>query len=69
MIVYKGFNEKVQATCGKGTFQYEVGKTYREEKARQDLQDSMQQSISWTACSGTRSTERTDSSSAKPEEA
>lgn len=34
MIVYKGFNEKLQATCGKGTFQYEVGKTYREEKSK-----------------------------------
>ena len=34
MIVYKGFNEKLQATCGKGTFQYEVGKTYKEEKSK-----------------------------------
>lgn len=25
MIVYKGFNKKLQATCGKGIFQYEEG--------------------------------------------
>lgn len=34
MIVYKGFNEELQATCGKGTFQYEVGKTYKEERSK-----------------------------------
>lgn len=34
MIVYKGFNENLQATCGKGIFQYEQGKTYTEEKSK-----------------------------------
>lgn len=34
MIVYKGFNEKLQATHGNGTFQYEPGKTYTEEKSK-----------------------------------
>lgn len=36
MIVYKGFNEKLQATCGKGTFQYEVGKTYKKKNGVND---------------------------------
>lgn len=34
MRVYKGFNKKLQATYGKGTFQYEEGKTYREERSK-----------------------------------
>ena len=34
MIAYKGFNKNLQCTLGKGTFQYEIGKTYTEEKAR-----------------------------------
>ena len=34
MRVYKGFNKKIQAKHGKGTFQYEKGKTYREEKSK-----------------------------------
>lgn len=34
MRVYKGFNEKIQAKHGKGTFQYEKGKTYKEEKSK-----------------------------------
>lgn len=32
MIAYKAFNSRLQATMGKGTFQFEPGKTY-EEKA------------------------------------
>lgn len=34
MRVYKGFNQRLQATCGNGTFQYEEGKTYKEEKSK-----------------------------------
>ena len=34
MRVYKGFNKKIQAKYGKGTFQYEKGKTYKEEKSK-----------------------------------
>lgn len=34
MIAYKGFNGDLTCTMGKGTFQYEVGKTYKEEKAK-----------------------------------
>ena len=34
MIAYKGFNSNLACTLGKGTFHYEVGKTYREEKAQ-----------------------------------
>ena len=34
MRVYKGFNKKIQAKHGKGTFQYEKGKTYKEEKSK-----------------------------------
>jgi hypothetical protein len=34
MIAYKGFNKDLACTRGRGTFQYEVGKTYREDKAQ-----------------------------------
>ena len=34
MRVYKGLNKKNQAKHGKGTFQYEKGKTYKEEKSK-----------------------------------
>lgn len=34
MIAYKGFNSNLACTMGKGKFHYEVGKTYREEKAQ-----------------------------------
>lgn len=34
MIAYKGFNKDLVCTMGKGEFQYEVGKTYREEEAK-----------------------------------
>lgn len=34
MIAYKGFNQSLACTRGKGTFQYEVGKTYKEESAK-----------------------------------
>lgn len=34
MIAYKAFNSKLQATMGKGTFQYETGKTYREGECK-----------------------------------
>lgn len=34
MIAYKGFNKNLACTMGKGTFQYEVGKTYEEEEAK-----------------------------------
>ena len=34
MIAYKGFNKDLVCTMGKGKFQYEVGKTYREDEAR-----------------------------------
>ena len=34
MRVYKGFNKKIQAKHGKGTFRYEKGKTYKEEKSK-----------------------------------
>lgn len=30
MLAYKGFNSRLQATMGKGTFQFEPGKTYEE---------------------------------------
>ena len=33
MIAYKGFNNKLICTMGKGQFQYEVGKIYKENKA------------------------------------
>ena len=34
MIAYKGFNKDLKCTMGKGIFQYEVGKTYKENKAQ-----------------------------------
>lgn len=34
MIAYKGFNQDLVCTMGKGRFQYEVGKTYKEDKAQ-----------------------------------
>lgn len=34
MIAYKGFNKDLVCTMGKGKFQYEVGKTYIEDKAQ-----------------------------------
>lgn len=34
MIAYKGFNKDLACTLGKGTFQYEVGKTYIEDNAK-----------------------------------
>lgn len=34
MIAYKGFNKDLTCTMGKGTFQYEIGKTYKEESAK-----------------------------------
>lgn len=33
MIAYKGFNENLVCTMGKGSFQYEVKKTYKEDHA------------------------------------
>ncbi|MBD5549502.1 MAG: hypothetical protein HDQ97_19340 [Lachnospiraceae bacterium] len=34
MIAYKAFNEKLQATMGKGVFQFEPGKTYEESECK-----------------------------------
>lgn len=34
MIAYKGFNKDLVCTLGKGNFQYEVGKTYKEDSAK-----------------------------------
>ncbi len=34
MIAYKGFNSKLQATMGKGTFQFEPGGTYEEKECK-----------------------------------
>lgn len=34
MIAYKGFNQDLTCTMGKGRFQYEVGKTYKEDSAK-----------------------------------
>lgn len=34
MRTYKGFTEDLKATCGNGIFQYEPGKTYKEEKSK-----------------------------------
>lgn len=34
MKAYKGFNKELACTRGKGTYQYEVGKTYEEDSAR-----------------------------------
>ena len=45
MRVYKGFNKKIQAKHGKGTFQYEKGKTYKEEKSKTMMQLSSQQTV------------------------
>lgn len=33
MIAYKGFNQNFTCTMGRGTYRYEVGKTYREDAA------------------------------------
>ena len=33
MIAYKGFNEDLTCTMGKGVFRYEIGKNYKEETA------------------------------------
>lgn len=34
MIAYKGFNKDLVCVRGKGTYQYEVGKTYKEDSAQ-----------------------------------
>ena len=34
MRTFKGFNNNLQATCGKGTFQYQPGVLYQEEKSK-----------------------------------
>lgn len=34
MIAYKGFNKDLACTMGHGTFQYQIGKTYKEDKAQ-----------------------------------
>lgn len=34
MIAYKGFNKDLVCTMGKGSYQYEVGKTYKEDSAQ-----------------------------------
>ena len=34
MIAYKGFNGDLTCTLGKGRFQYEVGRTYKENEAK-----------------------------------
>lgn len=34
MIAYKGFNKDLTCTRGKGTYQYEIGKKYVEDKAQ-----------------------------------
>ena len=34
MICYKGFNQNLCCTMGRGTMQYEVGKTYTAESAK-----------------------------------
>lgn len=34
MIAYKGFNKDLACTLGKGVFRYEVGKTYKEDRAQ-----------------------------------
>lgn len=34
MIAYKGFNKDLTCTMGKGKFQYEIGKTYKEDNAK-----------------------------------
>ncbi len=34
MLAFKGFNSRLQATMGKGTFQFEPGKTYEEKECK-----------------------------------
>lgn len=34
MLAYKGFNKEMQATLGKGTFQFEPGKNYEETECK-----------------------------------
>lgn len=34
MIAYKGFNKDLACTRGRGTFQYQIGQTYKEDKAQ-----------------------------------
>lgn len=34
MIAYKGFNKDLTCTMGKGTYQYQIGQTYKEDKAQ-----------------------------------
>ncbi|MCF2705578.1 hypothetical protein I6E91_27085, partial [Enterocloster clostridioformis] len=34
MLAYKGFNADLTCTCGKGRFQYEIGKTIKESKSK-----------------------------------
>lgn len=34
MLAYKGFNQNLQCTCGKGVFTYEPGKTYIEARSK-----------------------------------
>lgn len=34
MRAYKGFNENLKCTCGKGIFTYEPGRTYTEEQSK-----------------------------------
>ena len=34
MIAYKGFNSTLACTMGEGTFQYEIGKPYKEEQCK-----------------------------------
>ncbi|MBE5873757.1 MAG: hypothetical protein E7287_05030 [Lachnospiraceae bacterium] len=34
MIAFKGFNRDLQATMGRGTFQFEAGKTYEEKECK-----------------------------------
>lgn len=34
MLAYKAFNSKLQATLGKGTFQFEPDKTYEEKECK-----------------------------------
>lgn len=34
MIAYKGFNSNMTCTLGNGSFQYEIGKTYKEDSAK-----------------------------------
>ena len=34
MLAYKGFNADLTCTCGRGRFQYEIGKTIKESKSK-----------------------------------